>query len=108
MSVFKQRFTEACEASDVIPVFGKGRQTYVAKSLGVSQEAVRKWFSGESVPRRKSAAKLAKLLDVRYSWLMLGSSQGEIDDSIKSARRHESSIYALMAFAVQKLSLIHI
>ena len=102
MSQFKQRFVEACEASDAIPAFGKGQQTYIAKSLAVSQEAVRKWFAGESVPRRKSAEKLAKLLDVRYSWLMLGSSQGEIDDSIKSARRHESSIYALMSFAVQK------
>ena len=102
MSQFNQRLIEACEASDVIPAFGRGRQTYIAKALGVSQEAVRKWFAGESVPRRKSAEKLAKLLDVRYSWLMLGSSHGEIDDSIKSARRHESSIYALMAFAVQK------
>ena len=102
MSQFNQRLTEACEASDAIPEFGKGQQTYVAKSMGVSQEAVRKWFAGESVPRSKAAEKLAKLLDVRYSWLMLGSSHGEIDASIKSARRHESSIYALMAFCVQK------
>lgn len=102
MSVFKQRFNEACEASDVVPAFNRGRQTYIAKALGVSQEAVRKWFAGESVPRSEAAIKLAKLLNVKHAWLILGSSHGEIDDSIKSARRHESSIYALMAFCVQK------
>ena len=102
MSKFNQRLTEACEASDVVPPFGRGQQTYIAKALGVSQEAARKWFAGESVPRSKAAVKLSKLLDVKHAWLMLGASHGEIDDSIKSARRHEASIYALMAFAVQK------
>ena len=99
---FHQRLTEACNAAEFVPDFGKGQQTYIAKKLGVSQEAVRKWFAGESIPRSKAAIALARLLNVRHAWLILGSSHGEIDDSIKSARRHESSIYALMAFAVQK------
>mgnify|MGYP003680668567 CR=1 FL=1 len=102
MSQFNQRLIEACEASDVVPAFGRGQQTYIARTMGVSQEAVRKWFAGESIPRSKASIKLAKLLSVRHAWLVLGSSHGEIDDSIKSARRHESSIYALMAFCVQK------
>jgi hypothetical protein len=102
MDNFSKRLLQACASNDDIPEFGKGQQTYIAEKLGVSQEAVRKWFASESTPRSSLAGALSKLLGVKHSWLMLGTGHGEIETDIMTARRHEFSIYALMAFLVGK------
>ena len=99
---FSKRLLEACASSDEVPDFGKGQQTYIAEKLGVSQEAVRKWFASESTPRSALSVSLSKLLGVKHSWLMLGTGHGEIEADIRTARRHESSIYGLMGFLVGK------
>ena len=98
MDTFKARLLTACNASDEIPDYGKGQQTEIATRLNVSQEAVRKWFAGETVPRSKLSFELAKLLKVKHSWLMLGTGHGEIDTDIKLARRHKASVYGLMSY----------
>ena len=59
MDNFAKRLLEACNASDEIPEYGKGQQTHLASLLNVSQEAVRKWFAGETVPRASMSMKLA-------------------------------------------------
>ena len=41
-------------------------QVQVAEALGVSQSAVAQWESGRSVPSAATAAKIEKLLGVRY------------------------------------------
>jgi len=99
---FHKRLAEACAASDDIPDHGKGQQTYLAERLGVSQEAVRKWLAGETTPRSNMAQRLSKILNVKHSWLMLGTTHGEIDADIKVAKRHEASVYALMSYLVAK------
>lgn len=102
MDNFSKRLLEACASNNDVPEFGKGQQTFIAEKLDVSQEAVRKWFADETVPRSQLSKRLSKLLGVKHSWLMLGTAHGEINTDIKTARRHESSVYALMSFCLGK------
>jgi len=95
---FRQRLLQACHESLVVPQYGKGQQTFIAGELGVSQEAVRKWLAGETVPRMKKSIQLAELLGVKHSWLMLGTAHGEIEHDIKTAKRHAAGVYGFMAF----------
>ena len=100
MNNFATRLLEACNASDEIPDYGKGQQTAIAARLNVSQEAVRKWLAGETVPRAAMSKRLATLLGVKHSWLMLGTAHGEIEVDIKLARRHKACVYAVMTYVV--------
>ena len=100
MSSFQNRLNEACSVSPKVPRFGKGQQTYIARELGCSQEAVRKWFSGESIPRAKMGQKVAKFLDVSHAWLVMGAAYGEVDVAIKQAKNHDAAVYATVAYAI--------
>lgn len=100
MNNFATRLLEACNACPDIPDYGKGQQTEIAVRLNVSQEAVRKWLAGETVPRAALSKRLAQLLGVKHSWLMLGTAHGEIEVDIRLARRHKACVYAVMAYVV--------
>lgn len=70
---FVRRLNQACDdVPHIIPAHGEGRQIELAKRLGMSQEGIRKWFAGESMPRREAMQKLARLLEVEEPWLALG------------------------------------
>jgi len=99
---FKDRFAKACLDNPDIPPFNRGQQTFLAQNLGVSQEAVRKWFYGESRPKSATAQKLAKLLKVDYLWLMMGTEHGEIEIKKVAAQRQDSAVYAFMAFMLEQ------
>lgn len=91
---FYRRLKQVCDDSPIIPPFGQGRQVYLATNLGVTQEAVRKWFTGESRPRTAMMRELAKLLEVDEAWLALGI-EPEMDRREKKAHheRTEGGIY---------------
>ena len=95
---FSKRLLKAANDSPEVPPFGKGQQTFIAGKLEVSQEAVRKWFAGETEPRSRLSMELAELLDVKHSWLMLGTAHGEIDADVAAAKRHSAGVYGFMAF----------
>lgn len=80
--MFSQRLIEACDASQNIPEYGKGRQVVIANVLGISQEAVRKYFSGESMPKQPKLLKLASFLEVEPAWLGLGE-KSEVPRDVK-------------------------
>lgn len=70
---FVKRLNQACDdLPHIIPPFGEGRQIELAKRMGMSQQGVRKWFSGEAMPRREAMQRLARLLEVEEPWLALG------------------------------------
>lgn len=69
---FKSRLIRACDDSPIVPPYGKGRQVAIAKRLGVTQEAVRKWFVGEALPRPDKMRELADYLEVDEPYLALG------------------------------------
>lgn len=102
VSEFYTRLLQACRENPDIPEYGKGQQTFIAQRLAVSQEAVRKWFAGESKPKAPVGRKLAELLGVDYVWLALGTSHGEIEKRREAAGRQDSAVYALMAFLIEK------
>lgn len=77
---FAKRLQTACDNNVNVPPYGKGQQTWLAKRVGISQEAVRRWFYGESRPRPHLLTQLAALLEVDESWLALG-----ITDAPKSS-----------------------
>ena len=72
---FKERLNKVCDLHPEIPAVGEGRQTVIAKKMGVSQEAVRKWLAGESEPRRRKMQELADVLDVSFIFLATGHVQ---------------------------------
>jgi transcriptional regulator with XRE-family HTH domain len=69
---FHRRLRQVCDDSAMIPPYGHGRQVHIAAKLKVSQEAVRKWFTGDARPRASKMGELAKLLEVDEAWLSLG------------------------------------
>jgi len=70
---FSNRLKVACDnMGNAIPVKGEGQQVYFAEKMNVTQEAVRKWFSGESKPRAERMRELAQILNVDEAWLALG------------------------------------
>lgn len=69
---FHIRLKQACDDNVTIPEKGSGRQVWFARKLNVSEEAVRKWFTGEARPRVDMMDHLSKLLGVDTAWLSLG------------------------------------
>lgn len=69
---FAQRIRIACNHQPKVPANEKGQETWLSSRLGISHVAVRRWFSGESMPRRKLMADLASLLKVDERWLASG------------------------------------
>jgi hypothetical protein len=57
--------------------------------MDVSEETVRKWFTGFMLPRPDKARKLAKLLGVEETWLVLGR---DPDLDVKQQRTHARNV----------------
>ena len=72
---FKERLNKVCDLHPEIPAVGEGRQIVIAKKMGVSQGAVRKWLTGESEPSSKKMQELADMLDVSFIFLATGHIQ---------------------------------
>lgn len=69
---FAKRLNEACDGNVIIPEHGKGRQVSIANKLNISQEAVRRYFEGNSRPKPGNMTRLASILNVDEGWLALG------------------------------------
>lgn len=82
---FSQRINTACDQNPHIPPYGMGRQTWVKEKMGVSHEAVRKWFLGQARPRPDKLTQLANVLECDEAWLALGK-KGDLDPREKRAR----------------------
>lgn len=82
---FAQRLMIACDQNPHVPPYGMGRQTWVKEQMGVSHEAVRKWFLGQSRPTPDRLRKLANILECDEAWLALGI-KGDLDPREKRAR----------------------
>lgn len=67
---FSKRLNSALDQADYIK--GRGRRVALAKALGVSGEAARKWLSGESIPAMDNAVRLAVLSGTDVDWLLTG------------------------------------
>lgn len=70
LNSFAARLEYICDEHPDIPPLGSGRQTTLAKRVGVSQEAVRKWLAGLSEPRTNIKKKLAFALDTSIHELL--------------------------------------
>lgn len=82
---FAQRLNTACDQNPHVPAYGMGRQTWVKEKMGVSHEAVRKWFLGTARPRPDKLSQLARVLECDEAWLALGK-KGDLDPREKRAR----------------------
>lgn len=73
---FARRLDKALSAHPRSPA-AYGRNTWLLRELShqnvnVSNETIRKWLAGESMPRRDKMAALAKTLRVDETWLAMG------------------------------------
>lgn len=57
-----------------------GRQMILKALFDVSQEAVRKWLAGESIPKHERRVQMCEYFHVNYEWLATG--KGEIRSSV--------------------------
>lgn len=71
---FAARVREAMDNSKAIPEHGHGRFYAIARRMGVTHEAVRRWATGASFPRLRSLERLAEVLEVDPGWLATGDS----------------------------------
>lgn len=84
---FGRRLEMACASNPQIPPFRQGRNKWFADQLArrygddVSEETIRKWFNGETFPRKPRMKALAQLTGVSEGWLASGE-----DDRTDKAR----------------------
>lgn len=74
---FAARLEQTADLHPHCPPKHHGRLEWVAdqmrkQNITVSNETVRKWFSGESRPTQDKAEALARVFDADASWLLLG------------------------------------
>jgi hypothetical protein len=55
-----------------------GKQSHLAAHYKITQGAVRKWFSGESMPAYEICVDLCKRAQCHYEWLMTGRGARDI------------------------------
>lgn len=86
---FVGRLKQSCDESKSIPLPGHGRQQHIVDRLGVTPEAVSKWFNGVSMPRPDKMLALADLLECDQAWLAYGISP-EMDRTERRIHARES------------------
>ena len=96
---FAIRLKQACDRSDDVPEYGKGQQTWISERLGISQEAVRRYFNVQSRPRTELMSRLAKILNVDESWLALGKSN-DLNDKDRREYSQKADAAAYMLYGV--------
>lgn len=76
---FAQRMQSACDSNPNVPPQNHGRLGWFSTEIerrfhkSVTIETVRKWMSGETIPRPKMMGYLAAVLEVDHAWLAVGS-----------------------------------
>lgn len=70
-NAFAQRLHEICD--DLKLPAERGRQTALAKLVGLTPNAARKWLQGDGLPEMAQAVKLAAMANVSVVWLLQGS-----------------------------------
>src|SRR6056297_763248 len=68
---FAERLNQALDRIGA-PGPRRGRQTWLAKKIGVTQKGARKWLLGLSVPEHENRQLLARLCRVTPHWLYYG------------------------------------
>ena len=71
---FSQRLNQVADLLKVPPV-GKNRQSVMGKMFGVSQEAARKWLSGEGMPQLAKCIEICNKANISIDWLLTGKGQ---------------------------------
>lgn len=68
---FAKRLDEICDDMGV-PRLGKGRPKKIAKQLGITDAAARRWFGAETYPSWEHITALCVWANVNVDWLMTG------------------------------------
>jgi len=97
---FATRLNTALDARAWVPK-NKGRQIELAKKMGVSQGAARKWLEGESYPDLDKIADLALHLKINSDWLLTGRGDMDIDRK-PTSDINEALLAEVMEFADQR------
>jgi transcriptional regulator with XRE-family HTH domain len=93
---FAARLVFACNRNGAVPPPNYGRLGWIKKQLAtvfdepVSEEAVRRWLSGEGKPRLPRIRYLAQILNVDAAWLAFGeTSPGVREDGAPFQENHD-------------------
>ena len=89
-NVFSRRLNELCNEKH-LPVYGRQsiiRDYFNSIRIKISQESVRKWLTGESIPRHEKLIILCGYFDVSYEWLLTGKGEKRKSLADKSAKTY--------------------
>lgn len=95
------RLREARDAAGVSRV-------QLADQLGVRESTITKWESGQTSPRGHRVSKLAGMLGVSISWVLMGHGAepiGQVDD-VEQIRAELNSVRARLEDAVNELAVL--
>lgn len=103
---FSRRLEQACADNPHVPPHNFGRLRWFADELAkhgveVRQETIRKWFAGETRPREKPLAALAKILRADSAWLLVGSTSGITEKEARVRNAAADGAVNLVAGLVQ-------
>lgn len=103
---FGLRMLQACENNSSVPPLHHGRLGWFVKEFAncgttVTRETVRKWFSGESYPRKKAMTTLSSILDVDEAWLAVGQSPGLSQKQVRVRNAMAGGAVNLVAGMIQ-------
>ena len=83
-------------------------QRQIADRLGVRESTVAKWETGETVPRGHGVSKLAGMLGVSISWILMGRGVEPVDHTsdIDQVRHELNSVRARLDDVVNELAVL--
>ncbi len=71
---FAQRLNEVLSEAG-LPKLGAGRQSQLARKIGVQAAQAGKWLKGEEFPPTSVLVKIARTYNTRSNWLLSGSGE---------------------------------
>jgi transcriptional regulator with XRE-family HTH domain len=88
-----QRLAFACDRAGIAP-HGQGRQAELAKGVGCTQEATRKWLRGHTRPSQRFVLQLADFLKVDVAWLEYGKEPDVVNKGrVETEEKVAAAIY---------------
>ncbi|MFC7704861.1 hypothetical protein ACFQXB_11705 [Plastorhodobacter daqingensis] len=104
---FFRRLQQACEANPLVPPKHSGQLVWLADQIrkrgktSPSVESVRKWMSGETMPRHDAMLGLAEILGVDANWLAFGTGEVSTKHQAVSRSRNASGAVNVVAGIAQ-------
>lgn len=105
LTAFSDRLNELLDARGFAPKH-QGRQVQLAKAVGLSQKAVRKWLEAEGMPELTRLIELAVRFNCHLEWLATG--RGPRDLTLAPEQPHQRLVDRLRTADAATVRLVEL